>query len=490
MGMKLNTVNKQASNHAFGFSATSRSIKPVHIAQVVFGHTLGDTRSPDLLFEVLQKPSKKPSSELSREAKEKFEFSYNESEEELDNIRKAMRSVLNNDNALYASQRGSAPTCTSDWLVINPGAGVTMGRFVHRLLRDAEAPVEEKIKSQLRDHHDSLSLLFRPLAKDAPVETTKVETFEDPRLAPAFGDGHIGSDLITGYENMNEFLKSRNGRSINYPRDLRRIVKFGCFALYSYMANRNNEIRETNARDSRLPLLFNYTGARDNPIAKASGSCVDLVQLEIKSACRHGVREELDRLGFKSYDDDRLLKELDEGSLLDLKRKQEEKIKEDIETFYDMFSADPAETTFERLVNTVSDAIHLSRYKTYTPVDTIQTFGWRCGLLKPRGNRANIRRFTPDPDLLEPIILSVLSPDESISLQNLCARLRDQYGIIVGGTSGDRRHLSEWDISIGASSTESDPLANRNYEGFKEVVIDLGFAREYADGVTIVSPST
>jgi hypothetical protein len=34
---------------------------------------------------------------------------------------------------------------------------------------------------------------------------------------------------------------------------------------------------------------------------------------------------------------------------------------------------------------------------------------------------------------------------------------------------------------------ESDPLSNRNYEGFKQAVVDLGFAQEYADGVTIVS---
>jgi len=36
-------------------------------------------------------------------------------------------------------------------------------------------------------------------------------------------------------------------------------------------------------------------------------------------------------------------------------------------------------------------------------------------------------------------------------------------------------------------SVESDPLSNRNYEAFKQAAIDLGFAHEYADGVTIIS---
>jgi len=135
----------------------------------------------------------------------------------------------------------------------------------------------------------------------------------------------------------------------------------------------------------------------------------------------------------------------------------------------------------------VNDAIHQSRYKTYTPVDTIQTYGWRAGILKPRGNRANKRRISPDPEILESIVLSVVEPDEQIPLQDLCQRLRQRYGIIVGGTESDREHLDQWDISVGASTVESDPLSNRNYEGFKLAVIDLGFAQEYADGVTIVS---
>ena len=57
----------------------------------------------------------------------------------------------------------------------------------------------------------------------------------------------------------------------------------------------------------------------------------------------------------------------------------------------------------------------------------------------------------------------------------------------MGGTEQDRSHLAEWDIRLGASASESDPLNNQNYESFKEAVSSLGYAEEYADGVTIVS---
>jgi hypothetical protein len=184
------------------------------------------------------------------------------------------------------------------------------------------------------------------------------------------------------------------------------------------------------------------------------------------------------------------LTEIDDRKLLDLNRQSDEKRREDYETFRDIFTADPGETVFERLVNAVTEAVHISRYKTYTPVGTVMTFGWRAGLLKPRGNRANERRFEPDPEILEAVLLSVVGPDASRPLQDVCRELRTKYGIIVGGTDGDRRHLDEWDITIGTSRTESDPLKNRNYEGFKRATVDLGYAREYADGVTIVSPPT
>ena len=491
MALKLNTINGDASEWAYGFKATSRSLKPVHVAQVMFSHSLGHVHSPEELFQFTEKPSKTPSSELPSELKGRFEFGGQEKDEQLDQLRQTLRKVLANDNALYSSQQGSAPTCTSDWFIINTTAGVTVGRFIHDLMARSESKIESKLESQLTDHHDSISVLFRPLVKDAPKESATVKSWEEPDADNPFADGKVTPKLTEGYGNLSKHLKDSYAGSVNYPRDLRRVVKFGAFSLYVFMGNRHNEIRDDeNARETRVPLVLNYTGDRDNPVADASLECYDTVGAEVQSTSRLGVRAELDTRGYKDtseYDEDGILQKIEDKELLDLNRTSDEKIKEDFDTFRYIFEGDPANDEFDRLVNTVTDAIHQSRYKTYTPVDTIQTFGWRAGIIKPRGNRANERRLSPDPSVLEAIVLSVVTPSEQISLQDLCQRLRQRYGIIVGGTDQDRDHLDEWDISVGASTVESDPLSNRNYEGFKQAVIDLGFAREYADGVTIVS---
>lgn len=491
MSLKLNDVNGDASEWAFGFKATSRSLKPVHVAQVLFGHTLGHVHSPEELFTFAEKPSKTPSSELSDDIKDKFEIDPREKDEQLDQLRLTLRKILANDNALYASQRGSAPTCTSDWFVINPTAGVSVGRFLHHLLEASDGTLQDKLNDQLMDHHDSISVLFRPLVKDAERDAATVKSWDGPGADDPLEGGKVAAEFVDGFETLSEHLKDPKSGSVNYPRDLRRVVKFGSFTLYTYMANRHNEIRDAeNARETRAPLLMNYTGGQDNPVANASLECYDAVGTEVQAASRLGVEATLDRLGYRDkgkYDEEGILQKIEDQELLELNRKKDSKRQEDYNTFRYLFEGDPAADVFDRLVNTVTDAIHQSRYKTYTPVDTIQTFGWRAGILKPRGNRANERRISPDPEILESIVLSLVEPDEQLPLAGLCRRLRQRYGVIVGGTDQDREHLDQWDISVGASAVESDPLSNRNYEGFKRAVIDLGFAQEYADGVTIVS---
>lgn len=493
MSIKLNNVNGDASTAAFGFKATSASLKPVHLAQVMFSHTLETVHSPDDLFTFSEKPSRTPSSGPDPHLKELFESSQGLTDERMDNLRQSMRKVLENDNALFASQRGSAPTCTSDWFVIDAAAGVTSGRFLYTLLDRAEGGVEEKLEEQLRDHHDAISLLFRPLAKDADESAATMKPWDNPELGPAFGDGRIATEFVDGYTTLSQHLKTNNGAAgLNYPRDLRRVVKYGCVAFYLYMINRYQEVSDEGGEKGRLPIVLNYTGDKDNPVADASLDCSRTAHAEVQRATRLGVKTVLDRRGYRDYSEDEIIQLLDDREFLELNRKSEEKIDEDYETFEAIYQADPADDTFEKLVNAVSDVIHhsSSRFDTYTPQTTAQTFAWRSGILKPRGNRANKRRYRSDPEILEAILLSILQPGESMSLGEVCEELRERYGIIVGGTEQDREHLAAWDIHLGASATERDPLNNRNYEGFKQAVVDLGYAQEYADGVTIASAPT
>lgn len=494
MPMRLNDVNVDASEVVFGFKATSSSTRPVHLAQVIFSNVLGSTHQSENLFKFVERPGESPSSELNEKYHNLFESSRDLTDEQLDNLRYRMRKVLDNDNALYASTPyRSAMTSMSDWFMAYRTIGVSPSHFIYSVMDRSSSDIQQKLTDQLRDHHDAISLLFRPLSKNGETDTVTVSPWEEPILGDAFEDGNIAQEFVTGFDTLSLHLKDSNGDyDLNYARDLRRVLKFGGFLFYVYMANRHNEIRENDSQEEPVPLVFNYTGNQENPVADASLESFRVVGSEIQLATRIGVKHVLDRDGYKSYDEDDVFREIENQNFLELNRNKQDKIDQDYGKFEQVFRAsrDPKQdTTFHRLVDGVSNVIHdfSNRFDTYTPQSTAQTYAWRAGLLKPRGNRANKRRFRPDPEMLEPILLSVVEPGESMSLQELSEELRHRYGVIIGGTEQDRTHLAEWDIRLGASASESDPLNNQNYEGFKHAVSDLGYAEEYADGVTIVS---
>jgi hypothetical protein len=476
----------EASERAFGFRATSSSLKPVHLTHIVFNNTLGHYQDLELLLQFIDRPSKTPSDELDDAVWDKFSYTRRPDEEEFDELRRFMRKVLNNDEALSSNQTWTAPTCTSELLVADPAGSVTAGRFVYTLLHRAGNGLEDKLEHQLKSPNDGISLLFRPLTKDADRETPATKPWTEPELGDAFAD-NIADEFVDGYTILSSHLQSGNHNGRNYPRDLSRIMKFGSFVFYVYTVNRYNEIRDDGERSTRVPLLLNYTGGRENLVADASIDCASTAHSEIENATRLGVEKRLDEIGARSLDEDDVIEQLESRDLLNLHRNSDKKTEKEYNTFQEMFMVDTADSTFDKLVNTVNNAIHLSQYNTYPPFNTIKTFGWRCGLLKPIGNRPNERWYRPDPEMLEAVVLSVLEPGQDMPLDQFCEKLRTRYGIIVGGTNTDRDHLNEWGISLGSSTDARDPLSNRNYEGFKRTLVDLDYASEYADGVTIIS---
>lgn len=495
MNTNLKELTADAGRNVYGFRANSRSLRPVHFAHPLFNHCLDYTYEYDsALLDFWDKPSKQPASELDEEIRALFDGSQAISNERIDRVRRYMRLVLDNDDVLYNNKTHNAPTCSSDWLVTKVTDAVTVGRFLYELIARADDSLEEKLTAQLRDHHDGISLLMRPLIEAAVEkgEGIKVERWDGPEMedAGAFGTDKSASNLVEGFNTLNHHLRAPRGAAASYPHDLERVIRFASFALYLYMINRNYEIRADHGHDYRVPLLLNYTGDSEN-MEDASVQNVNLAHSEVENATRFGVREKLDQVGMRSFDEEEVLTRLDEQSLIGLNRDSQDKIDDEYETLYSMYEVEPATETFDKLVNILSNAIHDSTFNTYPPRNTVQTFGWRIGLLKPRGNRAARRWFEPSAELLETLVLATIEPgsENRMTLPAFCTRLRERFGIVVGGTPADRDHLDDWNITVGADADETDPLNNKNYRAFEEKLVELDYATKYADGVTLVEVS-
>jgi hypothetical protein len=487
----LKNLTSDAGKNVFGFKANSRSLRPIHFTHPLFSHCLGYNHVYDAdLLDFWDKPSKQAAEDLDDSYTELFEGQGMISNERIDLVRQYMRLVLDNDDVLYNSTVHNAPTCTSDWLVTKVIDAVSVGRFLYELICRADSTLQRKIVNQLQDHHDGISLLFRPLINVGATKNkdVTVSRWDGPKMgdASAFGTESVASNLVAGFDRLNTHIRSPRRIAGSYPHDLERIIKFSSFAFYLYLINRNTEVRSDTGHEYRLPMLIDYTNS-EGSINDASIQNANIAHSEVENATRYGVRSSLESIGWKSLDNAEVEERFVAQDLIGLNRSDDDKIKAEYTTLRSMYEVEPNPDTFDKLVNVMSDAIHDSTFNTYPPRNTAQTFGWRIGLLKPRGNRANQRWFQPDPELLECIVLSLIEPGSKnrITLPKFCERLRDQYGIIVGGNREDRAHLNDWSITVGTSPDNNNPL-RQNYEAFQNMLADLGYATKYADGVTLV----
>lgn len=492
---ELRTINNRSSEIVFGFRPTSRSIKPVHLANVVASRCLGEARNIDKdVLHLLARPSDISMEELDEDIVSLFETERELTAEKLARVRRQMRNVVNNDDTVYKNPKITGPTFTSDYLVTDPqimGGEMTRstGRFVYELIRHTNGQLEEKIVRQLRDHHDGISLLVRPLIENTDSELQEVEysSWDGPEIGgDPFERGHISPTLVEGFQTLGKHIKESKGKINNFPRDLERIVRFGCFSFYLYMVNRNQELGDAD-KGSRVPILFNYL-ERESPVGQASISCVNNAHSEVENASRRGITEYLNRSGLRAHEDGWITERLDDMRLIDVHREERgDKLERDYKTLRTLYDATPEDSMFESFATAINNAIHLSQFQAYPPRNTVQTFGWRSGIVRP-GKGAKNRWYEPDPEIIETLVMSVIGPnDAGMSLGDFLAELRERYGIIVGGSGQDRELLEKWGIQIGTSTEATDLLSGSNKEEFEQHLVNLGFAQEYADGVTIVS---
>jgi hypothetical protein len=321
--------------------------------------------------------------------------------------------------------------------------------------------------------------MFRPFTMDAEKDEITPSTLSDPVLEPLMNEDYISDNLQEGYRTLGKHLEdSRDKKSL---KQLRLIVKFSSFSIYSYIINRNNEIRD-DGEDPFVPILFNY--AESDVIEEASVNTRGKAFSEVVNGTRKGIRYELDRIGAKALSEDDV-KDIVESDKLETGRSGE-KHGDAKDVFWKSFESEDSGSTFDNLVNTIDNVNHVSLFKTYTPRNTVQTFGKNSGLLKPRGNAAKNRYYQPDVEIIEALVKSLVEPEETVPINEFLNLMIDNYGILVGGTDREKDILRDWNISMGNTNKRSTPL-RRNFEAFKQVLVDLGYATEYADDVTMVS---
>lgn len=167
---------------------------------------------------------------------------------------------------------------------------------------------------------------------------------------------------------------------------------------------------------------------------------------------------------------------------------REESIRKAVKSYYDSFIGEDGSPRLA-LSRALQIALYTFEYKNNSPSAFCRVLGVRCGLIGPRGNRANIKRYLINSFTLETVTLSALSKDDledGIELKELSEKLVSAYNILIGSDAETEYSILEtYNI---AQSTPGDLRGDLsiNSQAIANTYISLGMGKRYADGVTLI----
>ena len=156
--------------------------------------------------------------------------------------------------------------------------------------------------------------------------------------------------------------------------------------------------------------------------------------------------------------------------------KNEEKNREQLREAFETYSIQL--NRLDAMAESVRETIF--RDLSGTPLDFYRGLGVRIGFVRPAGNNAVRKYYNLEGVLLEAVLASIL-PEGEMTYQKFLGEFYQKYGLLVGGRPEDIGVLMEYGIG---SATVQDLRSNSL--AFRQQLISLGWARQYADGVLMV----
>jgi hypothetical protein len=486
--MKLKELFKVGVEDPLGYKPVSNGIKPVHIANGLCRATLGEYYDPRLLNRTLNRWARREerhsTDDIVAEATERFgEFASPDHRERLNELRELLRGVMGADGAVFDKNDMCSYTLTHRTHVTSDRNDWRTGRFLYQVLSadlgGGPSPSLALLKKLLSDDSDEISILSLPLTADEEPRSAAVDDdIADALETKGVSEGvrtfrsPILREIRLGFDTLAQFERAQGSKL----HSLRRLVAFATFSVFLHIINRSLDYEDGRSfLRRRPPLLLDFMQEGWSPVAVASYATYNLACKSIGHMIEHGIRAALagERQRWSTTAAETFISEIELGGG---DRLQERKRAHFLESFRS-YSAS----------NAVAEALCLATVDTLlqdmsgTPYDFARMLGVRGGLLAPRARRAVKKRYAPSPELLEVLLASVVSPGEDLDLVQLGDRLWDRYGVLTGARPGDAAELARWSI---LDATKEDLV--RNGHALQTMLIEIGYAKRYADGVTVI----
>lgn len=475
------------------FNPTSNSTKPLYVANSLFRECTGIKCELEDLHKWIfsERRSKAMSSEeIAAEFSSAIQCSEDEMIKEIKELRFFLERLFNPDSTVYPSYPNSVPNIASKWFLrsyVPAEAGI--GRFLFEILNTPidgkPSPAIRVIENALVDDDDDLSRTVKPIIAGKP-EAERITRSQPESVEITLNETE--AIIRSGFDRLAincEAYSEANGA--NSLLILRRMVSYAMFAVFFYLEDRNR----TEYSGKQIPLLLDAGEAR-GAVERASEACFIACKKAVEDYTVAFVAEWLleNQVITDTESRDACISYITNGFVLKDKYK-----KENVESIRSMIlqhissGCAAGEPPLLATARALQFAIYTYTYPNTTPSDFCNVLGVKAGFVGPSGNAAKYKRLLIDRFLLETLVLSTVEKNElnnGIELRSLGEKLRSSYNILIGSdTDMDYEALDSFGIAAETPENLRGELAD-NARDIADMLISMGLAKRYADGVTII----
>jgi hypothetical protein len=484
----------------FGFIPVNASMKPVHMANGLYRRLCGVTYDYKPLAGVMRQYVKNQRGGVVEERLSNSEVlgrypgmfadvhGNRPSDEKMTRFRSLANETLGADDAVF-------PTLASFTLshrkmissdISDNGAGDFIAAFLRAGQPQAKSAAADLIQALLEDDTDPWTTIAWPLLgegteRDSPLAGAALDRagrampllitdssgqFESPTLRAL----RLHFEQLAAYEEL-------HGAKL---ATLRRLIMFGVFALHVHMIRRCGDHL---GHGPRPPILLDLFEGRKRSLREASAATLQGALRAIEQIVVHRIRTELEAL-CADGDAEAYLARLPHDS--DTARIR-------AEYGAHLHGGNSLDALTEAYWVAGYEELKVGSRKGF-PWNALLNLGRRAGYLLPyddrgRGGREH-KRYGASAEFAEIIVAATVAPGDPVEFDVFLDRLRDSFGIVVGRRTDfeiiRRNDLQPSDaLQMSVSVNESDLRANLT--AFRDLIVDIGFAKSYADGRTIVT---
>lgn len=482
----LKRLGEKVCSEYLGFIPTSNSTKPPHIANGLFRACTGETCNTNDVHEWVLSDGEKdaiPSDKLIEKYNEILENGFTEKPTNIKQFRYFLNEIFDQDNTLYPNYKYSVMLPSSHWMIKKRvPSEARIGDFIFEILAKKidgrRSPTIDLLVSALGNDTDDLTKLVKPIIA-YPSDTEK--RTKDGVQFPA--DEEIKWDscketIRKGFDRLTANIML-TGEHKNSLLVLRRIVNFSMFATFLYLAQGNSALYGGN-----IPPIVLDAGADLDSVKAASEQTYTLAKKTVEDFFINSLNAILKEEIGKDTDAD--CRRWIEGMILPPAK--EDEIKSAVVSYYESFLHE-GDNAMMALSKALQIALYTFEYRSNSPSAFCRVLGVRCGLVGPKGNRANIKRYLINSFTLETITLSALSTEDlkaGIEFKDLSDRFITAYNILIGSDAESEYALLEQCNIAQATPGDLRGDLSLNAQCFANTYISLGFGKRYADGVTLI----